>query len=114
MIELQRKTIYLQKLELQQLKDKHGGLIRNFEALGQQVLLEKLNADQLSVRVQDLEKERDKLQLQVKDAHNKANLAAFGADFEQKRDAELKELRDMNEAKRDEIYALKTELNQKQ
>jgi hypothetical protein len=41
------------------------------------------------------------------------NLASLGSDFESKKDQEIRELKDMNEAKRDEIYALKTDLNNK-
>ena len=45
---------------------------------------------------------------------NKAHYSMQGAEQEQKRDLELRELREMNEAKRDEIYSLKTELNLRQ
>ena len=45
---------------------------------------------------------------------NKAHYSMQGAEHEQKRDLELRELREMNEAKRDEIYSLKTELNLRQ
>ncbi len=41
------------------------------------------------------------------------NLHSLGSESESHKDQEIKELRDMNESKRDEIYALKTEVNQK-
>ncbi|CDW91147.1 UNKNOWN [Stylonychia lemnae] len=114
MIELQRKTVYIQKLEIQSLQQKYEALKRNFEAISTQSMNERQSNDQAMKRIQDLEKDKERLNLQLKDLQNKFNMLQIGPEFDNKKDMEIKELKDMNEMKKEEIYSLKKEVIQKQ
>ena len=45
---------------------------------------------------------------------NKFNVLQIGPEFDSKKDMEIKELKDMNEMKKEEIYSLKKDIIQKQ
>lgn len=104
MVELQRKTIYLQKLEIQQLQHKFDGLKRNIDALNNSNLNERLQNDKLSQRIVELDKDKEKLNITIKDLTNKLTSAALNPDYEFRKEQEINELKVLIEARKDELY----------
>ena len=106
--------MYLQKLEIQALQQKFDGLRRNLEALNNANLNERNQNDKLQNRIAEVERDKEKLTMTIKELNTKLTSASLNPDYESKKEMEISELKVQIEARKDELYHMKKDVILKQ
>ena len=106
--------MYLQKLEIQALQQKFDGLRRNLEALNNANLNERNQNDKLHNRIAEVERDKEKLVMTIKELNTKITSASLNPDYESKKEMEISELKVQIEARKDELYHMKKDVILKQ
>ena len=106
--------MYLQKLEIQALQQKFDGLRRNLEALNNANLNERNQNDKLQNRIAEVERDKEKLTMTIKELNTKLTTASLNPDYESKKEMEISELKVQIEARKDELYHMKKDVILKQ
>ncbi|TNV84501.1 hypothetical protein FGO68_gene14539 [Halteria grandinella] len=114
LIEIQRKAIYMQRLEFHSLSLNHEALQRNFEALSNQVLVERQEKAELQLKINQLANERLSINDRIKELQDKLGAVGLGdREYDMRKENEIKELRENLELRRQQIEQLKSDLQKR-
>jgi predicted RNase H-like nuclease (RuvC/YqgF family) len=112
LIELQRKAIYLQRLEFESLLLKHEALQRNFDTISNAMAKERTEKIELVDQNKELKSLSETLGKQIENLKETLKCLGFG-NFETKRDQEIKEMKEIVENRRIQIDHLKHTISKK-